>query len=134
MSSSQTDSTTREHDGDASDIHRADVRKFTAADRRHFTTPGGDPADEVDWQRRDARIVHHGTGAVVFEQTDVEFPSGWSQNATDIVSQKYFRGELGSPPPGSIRCATSWPASSTPSPRGAPPTGTSTTRRRSRRN
>lgn len=97
MSSSQTDSTTREHDGDASDIHRADVRKFTAADRRHFTTPGGDPANEVDWQRRDARIVHHGTGAVVFEQADVEFPSGWSQNATDIVSQKYFRGELGSP-------------------------------------
>ncbi len=34
----------------------------------------------------------------MFEQTDVEFPAGWSQNATDIVTQKYFRGELGSPP------------------------------------
>ncbi|WP_068155101.1 vitamin B12-dependent ribonucleotide reductase [Rhodococcus phenolicus] len=89
MSSSQADSATRRHDGAAPDIFRADVR--------HFTTAGGDPADEVDWQRRDARIVHHGTGAVVFEQTDVEFPAGWSQNATDIVTQKYFRGELGSP-------------------------------------
>jgi len=97
MGSSQTDSRTHEHDGDAPDIGRADVRDFTAADVRHFTTAGRDPADEVDWQRRDARIVHHGTGAVVFEQKDVEFPSDWSQNATDIVSQKYFRGELGSP-------------------------------------
>ncbi|NGP29022.1 vitamin B12-dependent ribonucleotide reductase, partial [Rhodococcus aetherivorans] len=62
---------------------------------RFFTTAGVDPADEVDWQRRDARIVHHGTGAVVFEQRDVEFPAAWSQIATDIVTQKYFRGTLG---------------------------------------
>ncbi|UYP18339.1 vitamin B12-dependent ribonucleotide reductase [Rhodococcus sp. Z13] len=66
-------------------------------DVRFFTTPGVDPADTIDWQRRDARIVHHGTGRVVFEQTDVEFPAFWSQNATDIVTQKYFRGPLGSP-------------------------------------
>ena len=97
MSSSQTDSMRPGRDGAAADIPPAGVRNFTAADVRHFTTAGRDPADEVDWQRRDARIVHHGTGAVVFEQTDVEFPSGWSQNATDIVTQKYFRGELGSP-------------------------------------
>ena len=62
---------------------------------RFFTTAGIDPADELDWQRRDARIVHHGTGAVVFEQRDVEFPAAWSQNATDIVAQKYFRGAPG---------------------------------------
>ncbi|WP_407444596.1 vitamin B12-dependent ribonucleotide reductase [Rhodococcus sp. (in: high G+C Gram-positive bacteria)] len=66
------------------------------ADTRFFTRAGVDPADEVDWQRRDARIVHHGTGKVVFEQTGVEFPAFWSQNATDIVTQKYFRGQLGS--------------------------------------
>lgn len=65
-------------------------------DVRFFTRAGVDPADEVDWQRRDARIVHHGTGKVVFEQTGVEFPAFWSQNATDIVTQKYFRGQLGS--------------------------------------
>ena len=65
------------------------------ADTRFFTRAGVDPADEVDWQRRDARIVHHGTGKVVFEQTGVEFPAFWSQNATDIVTQKYFRGQIG---------------------------------------
>src|SRR5690606_26258528 len=66
-------------------------------DVRHFTTAGADPAETIEWQRRDARIVHHGTGKVVFEQTDVEFPAFWSQNATDIVTQKYFRGQLGHP-------------------------------------
>ncbi len=35
------------------------------------------------------------TGEVVFEQLGVEFPEFWSQNATDIVTQKYFRGRLG---------------------------------------
>src|SRR6202012_4218965 len=32
-----------------------------------------------------------------FEQADVEFPKAWSQNATNIVAQKYFRGQLDSP-------------------------------------
>ena len=32
-----------------------------------------------------------------FEQRGVEFPKSWSQNATNIVAQKYFRGQLGSP-------------------------------------
>ena len=32
-----------------------------------------------------------------FEQRDVEFPKSWSQNATNIVAQKYFRGQLGTP-------------------------------------
>src|SRR5439155_16466100 len=34
---------------------------------------------------------------VAFEQRDVEFPRSWSQNATNIVAQKYFRGQLGAP-------------------------------------
>src|ERR1700753_920697 len=63
--------------------------------RRVFTTPGGHPYDTVEWELRDARI---GFGdKVSFEQTDVEFPTTWSQNATNIVAQKYFRGQLGSP-------------------------------------
>jgi ribonucleoside-diphosphate reductase alpha chain len=33
----------------------------------------------------------------VFEQRDVEFPKSWSQNATNIVAQKYFRGQMGDP-------------------------------------
>ena len=65
--------------------------------RRHFTTEGVHPFDEVTWERRDARIVNFRDGSVAFEQRDVEFPVGWSLNATNIVAQKYFRGQLGSP-------------------------------------
>jgi ribonucleoside-diphosphate reductase alpha chain len=65
--------------------------------RRLFTSPGVDPYDEVVWERRDARITNWKDGAVAFEQRDVEFPVSWSLNATNIVSQKYFRGTLGTP-------------------------------------
>ena len=65
--------------------------------RRLFTSPGVHPYDEVVWERRDARIANWQTGAVAFEQLDVEFPASWSQNATNIVSQKYFRGTPGTP-------------------------------------
>ena len=62
---------------------------------RRFTTAGENPFDAVEWELRDARI---GQGdKVSFEQRDVEFPKTWSQNATNIVAQKYFRGQLGSP-------------------------------------
>jgi ribonucleoside-diphosphate reductase alpha chain len=62
---------------------------------RYFTTPGQHPFDTVEWELRDARIGYG--DRVSFEQERVEFPSGWSQNATNIVAQKYFRGQLGSP-------------------------------------
>jgi ribonucleoside-diphosphate reductase alpha chain len=62
---------------------------------RCFTSPDTHPFETVQWERRDARIGHG--ERVAFEQTDVEFPSSWSQNATNIVAQKYFRGQLGSP-------------------------------------
>ncbi|MBW8077579.1 MAG: vitamin B12-dependent ribonucleotide reductase, partial [Gallionella sp.] len=62
---------------------------------RHFTIAGGDPYATVEWERRDARIVHYATGAVAFEQTGVEVPASWSLNATNILAQKYFRGTLG---------------------------------------
>jgi ribonucleoside-diphosphate reductase alpha chain len=63
--------------------------------RRVFTTPGVHPFDTVEWELRDARIGHG--DHVAFEQRDVEFPASWSQNATNIVAQKYFRGQLASP-------------------------------------
>ena len=63
--------------------------------RRYFTAPGEHPFDAVEWELRDARIGHG--DKVSFEQRDVEFPKSWSQNATNIVAQKYFRGQLGSP-------------------------------------
>src|SRR6188768_3436253 len=63
--------------------------------RRLFTSPGVDPYDELVWDRRDARITNWKDGTVAFEQLDVEFPTTWSLNATNIVAQKYFRGTLG---------------------------------------
>jgi ribonucleoside-diphosphate reductase alpha chain len=75
----------------AQDVHAAKALSI----RRRFTTPGVHPFDTVEWELRDARIGHG--DKVAFEQTDVEFPSTWSQNATNIVAQKYFRGQLSSP-------------------------------------
>jgi ribonucleoside-diphosphate reductase alpha chain len=63
--------------------------------RRHFTTEGVHPYDEVAWERRDARITNFRDGTVAFEQLGVEVPESWSVNATNILSQKYFRGTLG---------------------------------------
>ncbi|HEY3185230.1 MAG TPA: hypothetical protein VGJ77_20480, partial [Gaiellaceae bacterium] len=63
--------------------------------RRYFTIAGRDPFDEVDWEVRDAFIP--GKEKPVFDQKDVEFPKFWSQTATNIVAQKYFRGRMTSP-------------------------------------
>jgi ribonucleoside-diphosphate reductase alpha chain len=65
--------------------------------RRHFTTEGVHPYDEVEWEQRDARITNYRDGSVAFEQLGVEFPTSWSLNATNIVTQQYFRGTLGLP-------------------------------------
>src|SRR5215470_12595658 len=62
---------------------------------RYFTNSDTDPFDSVEWELRDARIGHG--DRISFEQRDVEFPVSWSQNATNIVAQKYFRGPLGTP-------------------------------------
>jgi ribonucleoside-diphosphate reductase alpha chain len=63
--------------------------------RRLFTIPGRDPFDEIEWETRDALIP--GKDGAVFEQKAVEFPKFWSQTATNIVAQKYFRGRMSSP-------------------------------------
>jgi ribonucleoside-diphosphate reductase alpha chain len=65
--------------------------------RRFFTEPGVHPYETVEWERRDSRIPNYKDGTDAFFQPDVEFPSSWSQNATNIVAQKYFRGTLGTP-------------------------------------
>jgi ribonucleoside-diphosphate reductase alpha chain len=62
---------------------------------RRFSTPGMHPFDQIEWEIRDAVIGDPESPA--FEQREVEFPKTWSQNATNIVAQKYFRGQLGSP-------------------------------------
>ncbi|HWA53928.1 MAG TPA: hypothetical protein VG816_07125, partial [Solirubrobacterales bacterium] len=60
---------------------------------RRFSAAGTHPFDEIEWEKRDAVIGNPESPA--FEQRDVEFPKSWSQNATNIVAQKYFRGQLG---------------------------------------
>jgi ribonucleoside-diphosphate reductase alpha chain len=63
--------------------------------KRYFTIPGRDPFDEIEWEIRDGYIP--GKDKPAFEQKGVEFPRFWSQTATNIVAQKYFRGRLSSP-------------------------------------
>ena len=62
---------------------------------RRFTEPGVSPFDAVEWDIRDAVIGDPEKPA--FEQRGVEFPKSWSQNSTNIVAQKYFRGRMDSP-------------------------------------
>ncbi len=61
---------------------------------RRLTREGVNPFDEVEWELRDAVIGDPAKPA--FEQRGVEFARSWSQNATNSVAQKYFRGQLGS--------------------------------------
>ncbi len=63
---------------------------------RFFSQEGADPFDEIEWDLRSA-IIGSEKGEVVFEQRDVEIPRFWSQQATNIVVSKYFRGQIGTP-------------------------------------
>jgi len=59
-----------------------------------FSTPGQHPFDQLEWEKRAARITD-GQGNVIFEQEEAEVPSTWSQLATNVVVSKYFYGEAG---------------------------------------
>ncbi|MFZ0218080.1 MAG: hypothetical protein WAM30_19270, partial [Candidatus Dormiibacterota bacterium] len=63
---------------------------------RFFTPPGSHAYDLVTWERRTSAITN-AAGKVFFEQPDVEVPRGWSQLASNVVAQKYFHGQLGTP-------------------------------------
>ncbi len=63
---------------------------------RAFAHEGVDPFDEIEWDTR-AAVIGNEKGEVVFEQRDVEVPKFWSQQATNIVVSKYFRGTIGTP-------------------------------------
>ena len=75
---------------------REDSRSPGLRFERYFTPPGSHAHDLVDWERRTAAITNE-KGVIFFEQKDVEVPRSWSQLATNVVAQKYFRGHLGSP-------------------------------------
>ncbi|MGH2765497.1 MAG: vitamin B12-dependent ribonucleotide reductase [Actinomycetota bacterium] len=74
-----------------------DIRTTGLTFKRYFTKDGTHPFDEVEWETRDAVIPNFKEGGNAFEQRDVEFPKTWSQNSTNIVAQKYFRGPLDTP-------------------------------------
>src|SRR5687768_15459260 len=63
---------------------------------RFFSREGIDPFDEIEWEMRSA-VIGNEKGELVFEQRDVEIPRFWSQQATNIVVSKYFRGQVGTP-------------------------------------
>ncbi|MDZ7785822.1 MAG: vitamin B12-dependent ribonucleotide reductase [Candidatus Saccharibacteria bacterium] len=63
--------------------------------RRFFTAPKEKAYDKLSWKEVDSVLKNPMTGEVVFEQKGVEFPEGWSVNAINIVSQKYFTGTPG---------------------------------------
>ena len=63
---------------------------------RFFSREGVAPFDEIEWESRTA-LIGNEQGEVVFEQRDVEIPTFWSQQATNIVVSKYFRGQMESP-------------------------------------
>ncbi|MFN3404617.1 MAG: adenosylcobalamin-dependent ribonucleoside-diphosphate reductase [Cytophagaceae bacterium] len=56
----------------------------------YFVPEGSAPFDLFDYDIRKSSIKNPG-GEVVFEMSNVEVPTGWSQVATDILAQKYFR-------------------------------------------
>src|SRR3954467_8404171 len=67
---------------------RSGVQGLTV--ERHFTEAGVDPFSTVEWELRSAEVGG-------FKQEAVEFPNTWRHNATNIVTQKSFRGRLDSP-------------------------------------
>jgi ribonucleoside-diphosphate reductase alpha chain len=74
---------------------RSRTRKATGyVVQRFFTRPGDDGYGGIEWELRNASISAE-SGKAVFEQKDVEIPKFWSQTATNVVVQKYFRGQLG---------------------------------------
>ena len=57
-----------------------------------FSKPDEHPFDEVNWEKRTARITDD-KGNTIFEQTGAEVPADWSQLAINVVVSKYFYGE-----------------------------------------
>jgi len=60
----------------------------------YFCPTDQNPFDTVEWEKRTAQIKDE-SGDVLFEQTDCEVPSTWSNLATNVVVSKYFYGEPG---------------------------------------
>src|SRR4030095_10540203 len=58
--------------------------------KRQYTKEGVSVFDQFEYDFRSS-VIRNPNGEVVFEMNNVEVPKGWSQIATDILAQKYFR-------------------------------------------
>jgi ribonucleoside-diphosphate reductase alpha chain len=74
--------------------------------RRQNTVEGVSPFDQFTYDHRTS-VIKKPDGSVVFELKNVEVPAGWSQVATDILAQKYFRKAGVPQPDGSLGSETS---------------------------
>src|ERR1700730_4922268 len=74
--------------------------------QRRFTQAGIDPLDTIEWDKRES-VIREPDGTVVFEMRDIDVPKSWSQVATDILAQKYFRKAGVPQPDGSLGRETS---------------------------
>jgi ribonucleoside-diphosphate reductase alpha chain len=73
---------------------------------RRFTKEDTNVFDQFTYDYRTS-VIRNPSGEVVFEMNNVEVPSGWSQIATDILAQKYFRKAGVPQPDGSLGRETS---------------------------
>ncbi|MFM2146410.1 MAG: hypothetical protein RL732_1246 [Bacteroidota bacterium] len=73
---------------------------------RRFTQEGTSVFDQFEYDYRTS-VIRNPTGEVVFEMNNVEVPRQWSQIATDILAQKYFRKAGVPQPDGSLGRETS---------------------------
>jgi ribonucleoside-diphosphate reductase alpha chain len=73
---------------------------------RRFTKEGVTPFDLFEYDYRTS-VIRNPSGEIVFEMNNVEVPSHWSQIATDILAQKYFRKAGVPQPDGSLGRETS---------------------------
>ena len=73
---------------------------------RHFTSSKVSVFEMFEYDYRTS-IIRNPSGEVVFEMTNVEVPKQWSQIATDIIAQKYFRKAGVPQPDGSLGRETS---------------------------
>jgi len=58
--------------------------------RRHFTVEGHTPYEGIAFKSTTSEI-RNPDGSIVFAQDDIEVTESWSQVASDVLAQKYFR-------------------------------------------
>jgi len=81
-------------------------RKAGLQFRRRFTKDDLNVFDQFKYDYRTS-VIRNPSGEVVFEMNNVEVPKQWSQIATDILAQKYFRKAGVPQPDGSLGRETS---------------------------